>query len=58
MGKAQIGTLLKIVVGIILLAVGVWLIWFWRWEALILIKGCLGFVVVVAGLISLAIAKG
>lgn len=55
--KATFKTLLKICLGILLIAVGIVGIWRWRWDVLILIKGCLGIVFVFAGLICLAIAK-
>ncbi len=50
-------TVLKVILGIILLAVGVWLVWLWKWEVLAVIKGFLGMVVILAGVIFLAIAK-
>ena len=48
---------LKVILGIILLAVGAWFIWLWRWDVLTVIKGFVGIVVVLAGVIFLAIAK-
>ncbi|MBU3933406.1 MAG: hypothetical protein KKH11_01910 [Candidatus Omnitrophica bacterium] len=48
---------LKVILGIILLAVGAWLIWLWRWDVLTVIKGFVGIVVILAGVIFLAIAK-
>lgn len=48
---------LKVVLGIVLLAVGAWLVWFWRWDVLTVIKGFTGIVVILAGVIFLAIAK-
>ena len=48
---------LKVILGIILLAAGAWLIWFWRWDVLTVIKGFVGIGVILAGVIFLAIAK-
>ena len=48
---------LKIILGIALLSVGVWLIWLWRWDVLTVIRGFLGMAVILAGVIFLAIAK-
>ena len=48
---------LKVIFGLILLAVGVWLMWTWRYDLLILIKGCIGPFLVLVGIITLAIAK-
>ena len=49
--------LLKVILGLILLAVGVWLVWLWKWDVWTVIKGFLGMVVILAGVIFLAIAK-
>lgn len=54
-GVAKIA--LKVILGIILLAVGAWLIWLWRWDVSTVIKGFVGIVVILAGVIFLAIAK-
>jgi len=48
---------LKVILGIILLAAGAWLIWLWRWDVLTVIKGFVGIVAILAGVIFLAIAK-
>lgn len=50
-------TALKVVLGIVLLAVGVWLIWLWRWDVWTVIKGFVGLGVILSGVIFLAIAK-
>ena len=49
--------MLKVILGIVLLAAGAWLIWLWRWDVWMVIKGFLGMVIVLAGVIFLAIAK-
>ena len=50
-------TALKIISGIVFLAVGVRLVWLWRWDVLTVIKGFVGIAVILAGVILLAIAK-
>ena len=57
-GASQVvKTMLKVILGLILLAVGVWLIGLWRWDVFTVIKGFFGMIVVLAGIIFLAIAK-
>ena len=56
-GSQAAKTALKVIVGLLLLALGAWLVWFWRWEVWTVIKGFLGMVVILAGVIFLAIAK-
>ena len=48
---------LKIVLGIVLIILGLLGIWFWRWDLLVLIRGAIGVILVLAGVIALAIAK-
>ena len=50
-------TLLKVLLGIVFLAGGLYLAWRWRWDLVVLVKGCLGLLLVLAGAITLAIAK-
>lgn len=50
-------TAIKLILGVALLVLGAWLVWFWRWEVWTIIKGFLGMAVILAGVISLAIAK-
>jgi hypothetical protein len=47
----------KIIIGIALLVFGAWLLWLWRVDFWTLVKGCLGPVIILAGVIFLAIAK-
>ena len=57
-GASQVTkTMMKVILGIVLLAAGACLVWFWRWDVLAVIKGFLGMVVILAGVIFLAIAK-
>jgi uncharacterized membrane protein len=55
--KANLGTALKYLFGILLVAIGVALVIYWRSDVWTLIKGCLGGFVLLAGLIFIAIAK-
>ena len=55
--KISVATIGKVILGIVLIVVGV-LLWLnWRWSFLVVLKGCLGPFLVLAGLIALAIAK-
>lgn len=56
-GKNVIKTILKYILGAILVVLGIGLVIAWRIELLIVIKGCLGLFLVLAGAITLAIAK-
>lgn len=57
-GASQVTkTLLKLILGIVLLAAGAWLVWLWKWDVWTVIKGFLGLAVILAGVIFLAIAK-
>lgn len=59
--KAEAGkgakTLLKYVLGIALVAAGVGLVWAWRDDLLALVRGGLGLFLILAGAITIAIAK-
>ncbi|MDD5237271.1 MAG: hypothetical protein PHU91_06405 [Candidatus Omnitrophica bacterium] len=48
---------LKIIVGLVLLILGIWAILVWRYDLLVLVKGCVGPLLVLAALITFAIAK-
>ena len=56
-GKKLLTTLIKVVVGLGLLALGVISILRWWPELVEIIKGCLGLFLILAGIITLAIAK-
>ena len=53
----MMSTLLKVVLGIVFLVLGVYGVMRWWWALLIIIKGCLGLFLILAGIITLAIAK-
>lgn len=50
-------TALKIILGIILIALGVYLVYLWYKPLLTVIQGVLGLMFIVAGLIAFALAK-
>jgi len=51
------GTLFKVILGLVFLGLGMRAIWVWRVELIALIKGCIGLFLILAGIITLAIAK-
>jgi len=55
--KKALSTLLKVVLGLAFLVLGGWAILnFWP-DLLIMVKGCIGLFLILAGVITLAIAK-
>lgn len=50
-------TLFKVILGLIFLGLGVRAIWVWRFELIGLMKGCIGPILILVGIITLAIAK-
>ena len=55
--KKTFSTILKVLLGLAFLAVGAYLVYRGWWYVIALIKGCVGLFFVLAGLITLAIAK-
>ncbi|MCX5707140.1 MAG: hypothetical protein NTW13_05780 [Candidatus Omnitrophica bacterium] len=55
--KKAFSTLLKVVLGLVFLALGAWAILKWWKLLLMIIKGCIGLFLILAGVITLAIAK-
>jgi hypothetical protein len=51
----MVGKLIKVLIGIILVALGAWLIYLWRADLLTLIRGGLGVFLILAGLIAFAL---
>ena len=51
------GTILKVILGLVLLVLGVAAIVRWWQLLLMIIKGCIGLFLILAGVITLAIAK-
>ncbi len=56
-GKNVFSTMLKVVLGLVLLALGAMAILRWWGFLLLIIKGCIGLFLILAGVITLAIAK-
>lgn len=56
-GKAIAKTILKIILGIVLVALGLGAIYIWRSDVLTIIKGGIGISVLLAGIVCFAIAK-
>lgn len=51
----MVGKILKVLVGIVLIALGAWTIYLWWGELLTLIRGGIGLVLILAGLIAFAL---
>jgi len=56
-GKKIISTLFKVILGLVFLALGLLAIIKWLPDLLAVIKGCIGLFLILAGIITLAIAK-
>ena len=55
--KKAVSTVFKVILGLVFLAVGAYLVYRGWWYLLAIIKGCVGLFFILAGLITLAIAK-
>lgn len=55
--KEVVGKVLKVILGMVLVVLGVWGIYLWRLDVLTIIKGAVGVVFLLAGIICFAIAK-
>jgi hypothetical protein len=55
--KKMVSTILKFILGVVLLVLGVGAIIRWWGPILIVVKGCIGLFLILAGIITLAIAK-
>lgn len=51
------GTIFKVILGLAFLALGVWALMRWWVNLLVVVKGCIGLFLILAGIITLAIAK-
>jgi len=56
-GKKVLSTILKVLLGIVFLGLGAMAILRWWKLLLMIIKGCIGLFLILAGVITLAIAK-
>jgi len=52
-----LSTIFKVILGLVFLGLGVWAIWHWRRDLINVIQGCIGPFLILAGIITLAIAK-
>lgn len=52
-----LSVIFKVVLGLVFLGLGCIAIYSWRSDLLVVIKGCIGLFLVLAGVITLAIAK-
>lgn len=55
--KKVFATIFKIVLGLAFLGLGAWAILTWWADLLAIIRGCIGLFLILAGIITLAIAK-
>lgn len=56
-GQKIFGTILKVILGLVFLGVGLLLVIRWLPSIKIVFKGCIGLFLILAGIITLAIAK-
>ncbi|MCX5711901.1 MAG: hypothetical protein NTY47_02375 [Candidatus Omnitrophica bacterium] len=56
-GSKMAGTLAKVVIGLVFLVLGILALIRWLPALLIVGKGCIGLVLILAGIVTLAIAK-
>lgn len=55
--KKTMSTLFKVILGLVLLGLGILAVINWWTDLMIVVRGCLGLFLVLAGIITLAIAK-
>ena len=55
--KKTISTIFKVILGLVLLILGIWAILGWWKDLLLVIRGCIGLFLVLAAIITFAIAK-
>lgn len=55
--KKIASTIFKVILGLAFLVLGVWAVMSWWNDLLLVIKGCIGLFLILAGIITLAIAK-
>ncbi|MCF7870942.1 MAG: hypothetical protein K9L95_06150 [Candidatus Omnitrophica bacterium] len=56
-GTAAVKTILKIILGLIFIGLGIWAVIAWWKDLLVVVKGCIGLFAILAGAITIAIAK-
>lgn len=55
--KKTMSTIFKVILGLVFLILGVWVVIVWFDSLKTMFKGCIGLFLVLAGIITLAIAK-
>ena len=55
--KKVASTLFKVILGLVFLALGIWAIIAWWRDLVLVIRGCIGLFLVLAAIITFAIAK-
>ncbi len=55
--KKLISTFFKVILGLVFLALGIWAIIAWWKDLLVVIRGCIGLFLILAAVITFAIAK-
>ena len=56
-GSDNTKMIIKIVLGALLILLGLWAVIGWWWSLTVVFKGCIGLFLILAGAITLAIAK-
>lgn len=56
-GKKVLSVIFKVILGLAFLGLGLALVIIWKKDLLAVIKGCIGLFLILAGIITLAIAK-
>lgn len=56
-GGLSVKTILKVILGLVFVVFGVWAVVVWRGDLLALIRGGVGLFAILAGIITIAIAK-
>jgi hypothetical protein len=51
----MLGKILKVIIGLVLVGLGLWTIFLWWPDLLVLIRGGIGLVLILAGLIAFAL---
>ena len=55
--KKVISTIFKVILGLVFLVLGIWAIISWWKDLLLVIRGCIGLFLILAAVITFAIAK-
>jgi capsule polysaccharide export protein KpsE/RkpR len=55
--KKMLSTIFKVILGLVFFALGIWAIIAWFKDLLLVVRGCIGLFLVLAAVITFAIAK-